>query len=239
MTDHERIIDTARRVFEALTPGDLDTTFDQITAAAVEVLPDVEFASVTIRHADGTLETKGATDPCLQALDKAQYELQEGPCYDAATDTVHVIAPNLGADERFPQYGPAAVASGIRSQAAIRLFDSPRSQGALNLYSSHVGAFEDFTSLAALFSHQAAMAIGYAQEISNLQDALQTRKTIGQAMGILMERYQLSDDRAFGFLTRISQQRNVKLRLVAQEIVEATEQENGPASPTGGAAQPA
>lgn len=215
----ERLLDTSRRLAEALKPGDLDRTLSQITAAAVEVLPDVQYSSLSVVHADGALHTVGPTDPMLCGLDAAQYELQEGPCYEAAIDTAHVISPNLAADERFPKYGPVAVSHGIRAQAGIRLFEGPKARGALNLYSTRVGAFEDFETLAALFAHQAAVAIGYANEVANLNEAIRTRQLIGQAVGIIMERYQLTDERAFAFLTRLSQHRNVKLRIVAQEIV--------------------
>jgi hypothetical protein len=111
------------------------------------------------------------------------------------------------------------VSKGVHAQAGLRLFDAPASQGALNLYSQRSGAFEDFSTLANLFAHQAAVAIGYAREIADLNDAIRTRTTIGQAVGIIMERYELNDERAFAFLTRLSQHRNVKLRLIAEEIV--------------------
>lgn len=221
------MLETARRLSAALSPGDLDHTLSQITAAAVEVLPDVRYASLTVQHADGSIETVAPTDDLLCDLDAAQYELREGPCYEAAVETVHVISPNLAADERFPRYSEVALAAGVRAQAGVRLFENPKSQGALNLYSLNVGAFEDLGSLSDLFAHQAAMAIRYAHEIANLQEAVRTRKTIGQAIGIVMERYGLTDERAFAFLTRLSQHRNVKLRLVAQEIIAATEQEAG------------
>jgi GAF domain-containing protein len=223
--DEERMVEAARRLSRTLTAGDLDQTLRQITAAAVEVLPDVRYASLTIRHADGSLQTVAPTDDLLWDLDTAQYELQEGPCYQAAVDTAHVISADLAADERFPRYGARAVEAGIRSQAGLRLFDAPKSQGALNLYSPTVGAFGDLGSLSELFAHQAAVAISYAREVQNLQEAIQTRKAIGQAIGIVMERYGLTEERAFAFLTRLSQHRNVKLRLVAQEIVAATEQQ--------------
>ncbi len=219
----ERLVETARRLSQSLTPGDLDETLSQITAAAVEVLPDVQLASITVLDSDGTLHTYAPTSDLLLDVDKAQYELRQGPCYQAAADSVHVISPNLAADGRFPDYGPVALAAGIRAQAGVRLFDSPTSQGALNLYSTRVGAFDDFGTVGALFAHQAAMAIDYAREVDNLQVAVRTRKVIGQAIGILMERYGLTDERAFAFLSRLSQHRNVKLRQVAQELVEATE----------------
>ena len=215
----EALEDSVRRLAEALKPGDFDATLGAITAAAVEVLPEVEFASITVKHADDSIDTVAPTGDLVLDLDAKQYELKEGPCYDAAVATAHVIAPDIASDERFPNYGPYVVSKGIHAQAGLRLFDAPASQGALNLYSSQTGAFEDFNTLANLFAHQAAVAIGYAREIADLNDAIRTRTTIGQAVGIIMERYELNDERAFAFLTRLSQARNVKLRLIAAEIV--------------------
>lgn len=215
---NDRLADAARRLAKALPPGDLDNTLSRITQAAVEVLPQVAYASITIKHADGTLGTAAPTDDLLLGLDAAQYEFREGPCYEAAVESVHVTSPNLAADLRFPRYAAVAVRAGIRAQAGLRLFDAPKSDGALNLYATQVGAFEDLGTLGDLFAHQSAMALGYAHEIQNLQEALRTRTTIGTAVGIVMERYQLNDQRAFAFLTRLSQTRNVKLRQVAEEI---------------------
>jgi len=214
----ERLIETAKHLSKALSAGDLDQTLGRITAAAVEVLPSVDYASITVLHSDGTLETSAPTDDLLRDIDAAQYKLREGPCYQAAVDTAHITAPNLASDSRFPNYGAVAVAAGIRAQAGVRLFDAPKSQGALNLYSRNVGAFEDFATLSRLFAHQAATVIDYAQEIQDLRQAMRTRSTIGQAVGIVMERYKLSEQRAFAFLTRLSQHSNVKLRDVAEEI---------------------
>ncbi len=224
MTD-EALRDSVRRLAEALKPGDYDETLDAITAAAVEVLPDVEYASITVKHADDSVGTIAPTHPLVLDLDARQYELREGPCYDAATNTAHVISPDLATDDRFPEYGPYVVSKGIHAQAGLRLFDAPASQGALNLYSPTKGAFEDFSTLADLFAHQAAVAIGYAREIGDLNDAIRTRTTIGQAVGIIMERYGLNDERAFAFLTRLSQHGNIKLRLVAAEIVADVERQ--------------
>jgi GAF domain-containing protein len=215
----QRLVELAQELARSLPPGDLDQTLSRITAAAVRVLPDVTMSSITIKHADGRLETVAPTDDLLCEVDAKQYELQEGPCYEAATDTPHVVSNDLAADSRWPAYTRAALDSGIRSQVGVRLFDAKRSQGALNLYSDRVGAFEDLGSLADLFREQSAMALAYAHEIQNLREAVQTRQLIGQAVGVLMERYSLSDQRAFAFLARLSSTRNVKLRVVAQEVI--------------------
>jgi hypothetical protein len=217
--DQDQVLDLVRRTAEALGPAGLDQTLANITAAAVSVLPGVEMASVTVKHGDDTLDTFAPTDQILLEVDAAQYEYREGPCYEAATDEVHVTAPNLAADPRFPRYAPVALAHGIRAQAGIRLFDAPTGGGALNLYSRRVGSFEDLDILGELFSHQAASALEYARHIDNLEQAIRTRQVIGQAVGLVMERYRLGEARAFAVLSRLSQERNVKLRLIAEEIV--------------------
>jgi GAF domain-containing protein len=213
------LVHIAGRLAESLGPGDLDATLSSITSAAVELIPDVAYASITVRHKDDRLETVGATHESLTALDEQQYVLREGPCYEAATDRSHVVAPDLENDPRFVSYGRLAAAGGIGAQAAFRLFERNSTQGALNLYSTTRGAFADLDDVAVLFRSHAGMAIAYAYEVGSLSEALETRATIGKAMGIVMERYQLNDERAFAFLTRLSQHRNVKLRLVAEELV--------------------
>ena len=219
----ETLLDTARRLGERLQPADLDATLEQITAAAVALLPAVQYSSITIRHADSRLSTAAPSDDLLLQVDAEQYRLQEGPCYEAAAETAHMVSSDLGADERFPRYGPVAVAAGIRSQIGLRLFDSAKSTGALNLYSTQRHAFDDLDSLSELFAHQAGQAIAYAQHIGTLEEAVRSRTLIGQAVGIVMERYDLNDERAFAFLKRLSSHRNVKLRLVAQELVDAAD----------------
>jgi hypothetical protein len=223
--DREQVLDASRRLSAALSPADLDETLARITAAAVEVLPEVEYSSITIKHADGRLETVAPTNDMLCDVDAAQYDLQEGPCYDAAVDTVHITSPDLENDTRFPRYAPVAVSAGIRAQAGIRLFETKASNGALNLYSERVGAFEDLDLLSELFAHQSAVALDYARHISNLEQAVESRRLVGQAVGIVMERFGLDEARAFGFLTRLSQNNNIKLRVVAERLLEQTRQE--------------
>jgi GAF domain-containing protein len=215
----ERLVDLAQRLAAHLPPGDLDQTLNRITAAAVAVLPHVTMSSISVKHADGSLETVAPTDEVLREVDGTQYELQEGPCYEAATNTGNVVAADLVTDERFPGYRQTALDAGIRAQVGLRLFDRDGSQGALNLYSDRRGAFEDLGSLADLFREQSAVALAYAHEIQDLREAIATRQLIGQAVGVVMERYRLNDQRAFAFLARLSQARNIKLRVVAEEIV--------------------
>lgn len=132
-----------------------------------------------------------------------------------------VIAPHLRHEQRWPRYVPQAVQEGLRSQLAVRLHAGEGTVGGLNLYSTVADEVEpEAESLAALFATHAAIALGHAQERDNLNRALQSRTTVGQAIGIVMERYRMDEDRAFGFLVRTSTTSNLKLRDIAQAIVD-------------------
>jgi AmiR/NasT family two-component response regulator len=56
--------------------------------------------------------------------------------------------------------------------------------------------------------------------VSQLQTALESRATIDQAKGIVMARYGCDADEAFRILARLSSNANVKLREIAQRLVE-------------------
>jgi hypothetical protein len=224
----ERALHLSSSLADALEGRRLDETLDSLTRAAVDTLPGVDHASITVRHRDGRMQSYAMTADFLEELDRTQYDEHEGPCYDGATNNAFTVCGDLVNDPRYPRYGPRAAGYGIRSQAGIRIFESDGSMGALNLYAKAVGALADIAFLAELFSQHARTAITFAQEIDGLTQAVTSRQLIGQAVGILMERYQLSDERAFAFLARVSQDRNVKLRLVAQEVIDearATRQE--------------
>jgi GAF domain-containing protein len=109
---------------------------------------------------------------------------------------------------------------GVGAQMAMHLYDHNQSLGGLNLYFNKPRSISaDSADIAGLFATHAAIVMGHAREVDTLKKALNTRKVIGAAIGIIMERYELDEDSAFQFLIRMSQTHNVKLRLVADEIV--------------------
>ncbi len=89
------------------------------------------------------------------------------------------------------------------------------------LYSTSSDTIDpDAVYMAERFAAHASLALGHARREEQLSTALLTRKVIGQAIGILMERHDLDEDGAFSYLTRVSSHTNIKLRAVAQEIVD-------------------
>jgi GAF domain-containing protein len=104
---------------------------------------------------------------------------------------------------------------------AVKLYLAKGTLGGINFYSTiadEVGP--DAQALAQMFATHSSIAIGHAHERDTLNEGMQTRKVIGQAIGILMERYEMNEDRAFAFLVRASSHTNIKLRVVAQQVVD-------------------
>ena len=209
----------AARIADSVSGKDLDETLQSLTRAAVEMLPGVDDSTISIRHHDGSLRSYGFTDDYLKELDTWQFEHTEGPCYDGVTNNAFTVCGDLRNDPRYPTYGARAAASGVMSQAGLRIFESQRTVGGLNVYSRTVGALADVGYLVELFSEHARTALGYASEIDGLRDAIASRQVIGQAVGVVMERFDLTEDRAFAFLARLSSHRNLRLRDVARELV--------------------
>jgi GAF domain-containing protein len=179
----------------------------------------VDAASISVLHRDGRVETLAGTDPLVYRLDQAQYDLNEGPCLEALKGEPFQRVDDMPQERRWPRYAQEAVAEGVCSQMAVELYADDRSIGGLNLYSRQSHAFnEDTRHTAWLFATHAALAMGRTRQAQELNEALITRKVIGQAIGILMHRFELDEDRAFEFLVRVSRNSNRKLRDVAREI---------------------
>jgi GAF domain-containing protein len=202
-----------------------------LATSAVANIDGVDFASITVRRHDQTLHTVAATEPMAERIDALQYELREGPCYAAVTDERFVLVNDLAVSEAFPRYGPRAAELGVGAHAAIQVLHGGQRAG-LNLYARAPGAFNRATvQLADLFATQTAALLDYAEQVEQLSEALHTRTDIGVAMGILMERYGIDRNLAFAFLVRSSNDRSVKLRLLAADVIagsfQSTSREDG------------
>jgi hypothetical protein len=202
-------------------PMDVEDALEVITVGAVEAVPGIEHASVSITSKNGRIQTLAPTDLVAIQADELQYELGEGPCLDAVLDKPVVQVDDIRTDLRWPAYGPrAAKELKMGSQLAFQFRAEPHARGGLNLYSSHPYALTAETrQIGVLFANLAAVALGWNRRTQTLTEALGSRTLIGQATGIAMERYHLDPDRAFGFLVRTSQSGNIKLHDVAAGIV--------------------
>lgn len=210
----------ARLVADLTDADSLNATVDQIVRFARDTI-GADHAGITLLLARRAgFETVGHTDRLVLDVDDMQYQLGEGPCIDAAIKGQTVRAVDLDADPRWPRWGPSALNVGLRSIVSIQLHARGSRVGALNLYGERSGQFDDEdVQLARLFAYHAASALAVARNEEQLLQALDTRTAIGQAQGILMERFDLDAERAFNVMRRYSQDHNVKLYDVARTIV--------------------
>lgn len=181
------------------------------------------FAGVTRLRTGGRLESLATTDPIVDAADQLQYDLQQGPCYEAAIDrSTHVLlSTELATDKRWPEWGPKTAALGLRAVLSAELRAGDRRLGALNLYGEQPRQFSsDDAATAHLFAAHATLALTAATTVEGLQTALDSRTEIAQAQGILMERFDLDANHAFEVLRRYSQNTNVKLQTVARTLID-------------------
>jgi len=199
----------------------LDETLHTIVEVARNSVPGFDQVGIATQEKNGIPKTRAFTGDFVLRLDEIQYRLREGPCSAALQGADVVSVSRLRDEQRWPRYVPQAREMGLRSQMAVKLYLNENTLGGINLYSTTSDdVSQDAQGIARMFATHAALALGHAHERETLNEALQTRKVIGQAIGILMERYEMDEDRAFAFLVRASSHANIKLRAVAQELVE-------------------
>jgi len=199
---------------------DLDATLHAIVHASVGTVPGAQYASISAIHRRREVTTRASTSALSLAVDRAQYETGQGPCLDSLYDQRTIRLSDLGVEQRWPEFVGRAADLGVGSMLAVQLYVKDDELGALNLLSEAKDAFSDESEhIALLFATHAALALVGAKDHEELSAALGTRGIIGQAMGILMERYKITDERAFAVLTRVSQHSNRKLHVIAGELV--------------------
>lgn len=196
-----------------------EQTVELITVYAQQAI-GCDDAGIMLVHSRKRIETSAATSERVTRSHELQRELDEGPCLDALESGGSYLCTDVRFDERWPLWGPAAAALGIRSALSVLLETRERRYGSLNLYAEQPGAF-DASDLATslIFARHASIALANAHQEHGLTVAADARKVIGQAQGILMERFDLDADRAFEVLRRYSQNHNQKLHTVAVWVV--------------------
>jgi GAF domain-containing protein len=219
MTLHERLADAA---LEMAKDPRLPHTLDRLVETAVETVAPCELTSVSLRRGE-TLEVLAATDDLLRDAVACQITLGQGPSLDALVGGSPVISGDLSTDPRWPEWGPVAFETlKVRSVLSLRLIVGARPHGVMSMYSRTPEAFgpEDVVTAQTMAAH-AAIALGDALEREQFTQALASRTVIGQATGIVMERFGLDEDAAFAVLRRLSQTMNVKIRDLADQLVES------------------
>ena len=218
----ERLAQIARQL--RVAGEDQTSAMQRIAQAAVEAIEGAEYASVTLVSARGLLTTPVAVGDLARQCDSVQQQLGQGPCLDAAAGTETAVwVDDMATETRWPEFARAAASLGIAAMVCFTLFVSEDgSFGALNVHSTTPNSFDaQARSLGELFAAHAAVEMASVYENDQIRTALTTRDTIGQAKGMLIQRYAIDDSQAFQLLARMSQERNIKLAVIAQYVIDA------------------
>jgi len=194
-------------------------TIDRVLTYARQAV-HCSHAGLAFVHSGRRIETVAATDPAVRVLEETQNRLGEGPDLTLTRADRSLVVHDTARETRWPAWAAAAVDLGLRSMVGARLYTSERTIGTLNLYDSRASHFtESDLQVAHVLARHAAIALWNTQNAHHLARAVDSRKLIGQAQGILMERFGLDEDRAFAVLRRYSQNENLKLHAVAESVV--------------------
>ena len=151
--------------------------------------------------------------------DELQRELGEGPALDAVSSAGTTLACDLLADRRWPRWSSAVTAIGVRSVVSVRLVTSA-TVGVLNLYGTSPRVhIRSAVADAELVGIHMSVLLEAATVRHHLERGLSARTTVGQAQGILMQRYGLTPVEAFELLRNVSQHRNIRLAVLADQLI--------------------
>lgn len=199
----------------------VEATLDETVRAAVDVVPGCDYAGVSWFQAGQPIETPASSDEIAAVLDKVQFELGEGPAVEAMWEGDTVWVENMRTETRWPRFTARAAEAGVSSMLSCQLPSPRKTSAALNLYARSVGALdEDSVDVVQVFAAHASIALVHRRTEVGLRAAIETRGSIGQAIGILIERHRISPEQAFAMLVRASQRSHVRLRDVATYVVD-------------------
>lgn len=209
-----------------LVGRDLAEVLGEITTISRRAMPGSDAASITLIRGEEPFTAAHDGKMAVDA-DELQYQRGYGPCMDAGRSGQVFLIEDMRTEQRWPDYTQHAAAQGVGSSLSVPLPFQTTTIGALNNYASSSHAFkendvamsEEIASWVAFAVGNASAAAVTAEEAAHMRAAMASRAVIEQAKGILMERHKIVADQAFTLLTRASQHTNIKLRDVADDLV--------------------
>lgn len=202
---------------------DAQSAMDRIVRAAVAEIAGACGAAITLLD-HGTISSPAHSDEVAARVGRAQEETGEGPCVDTSRQEVTLRSDDLSSEDRWPRWGAAAVENGVFSAMSFQLFVAADSMGALDVYGGRANCFDlEAENTGLLLASHAAIAMAGIRKMEHLRSAVDSRDVIGQAKGILMERYKIGPGPAFDLLVVASHRTHNKLRDVAAHLADTGE----------------
>jgi GAF domain-containing protein len=189
---------------------------------------DVDGAGLMLADSEHHLRNVAASDARFDHLEDLQIQHQQGPCIAAFEEKVLVGAEDLERDGRWPAFSDAAVARNVRAVLASPLPYNQDAVGVVAVLSerrrpwSAEGelALLAFTDLAALLIASMMQSEQQSQLATQLQGALDSRKVIEQAKGVLIGQEGVSARTAYERLRAQARAERRKLTAVCAQVIQ-------------------
>jgi len=210
-----------------LASGSLVEVLQRLVEISSESLDGADAVSTTLVR-DERAFTAAHTGQLALDADEMQYERGYGPCIDAGVTGTVLLVEDTRTEARWPDYIAHVRERGVASSLSLPLPVQTQVVGALNCYSRTPRAFtpemvEVGLELAGHLGVAIAGAVSHADALRTAEDmraAMASRAVIEQAKGVIMAQNRCDAEAAFAILSRASQARNLKLRVVAQGLVD-------------------
>lgn len=200
---------------------DVESALTRINEISVASVPGARYAGVTVVDDVRRVQSLGATDRVPRVLDDVQAEVLEGPCLSAAWNQHTIVVDDLSVEDRWPAYRERALArTPVLAVMSFRLWATGDGLAALNFYAEHPGVFDDESvELGLMFAAHETMAWNLLRREQRFRSALARRDVIGQAKGVLMERFDVDAVSAFELLRRMSADAGTSIAEIAERLV--------------------
>jgi transcriptional regulator with GAF, ATPase, and Fis domain len=218
--------------------ADAAAIHESIVDAARRLVDGCERSSLMLRQR-GQYVTAAATDDIAARVDEIEREVREGPCLDAILDEAYQHDADLTSGTTpWPRFTERVVKeTPVRSAIGYRLLLDGGKVGALNIFADVPGCLTqrsaDQGAVLAAFASVALTALRAREEAETLRLGLQSNREIGKAVGLLMAAHRVDADAAFELLRRTSQDLNMKLAHVAEQVVRGQDRQYGGKVPPG------
>jgi GAF domain-containing protein len=203
--------------------GDTASGLHELIDSGTDHVTGSQYAGITLAEKDRSVSSVVATHRYPMVLDAIQNSCGEGPCLTAAWEHHIMHIADLNAEQRWLRYRRLALEqTPIRSILSYELFIDGTSMAALTFYADRPQAFsEESVEVGAVFATHIALAWSMMRRRDQFRSALASRDIIGQAKGVVMERFNLDAVEAFELLTRVSQKSNVRLIDIAAALIDS------------------
>lgn len=219
------LIEVTRSVAQGAETIEIFTT---LAESCVNLLP-VAAAGILLRDVSGTLQVIGASNPSAHLLDLFQVQNEEGPCLECSNTGVAVSDDQLNESGKWPRFSALARERNFSAVYALPLRSRDVTIGALNLFASQpispgrllIGqALADAATLSLM---QVDPHVDMQVLIRRIHVAVESRNTLEQAQGMLVQRFTIDADDALVRIRTVSAQTRQTVTQVALAIINRDE----------------